>query len=247
MKLNLLVLFLCFLTLFACKKPEDRNCIKSVGDDTEKVIIPPAFDKILLHEKLEFVLVQDSVEKIVLKGGKNLLNFVKIEMIDGVLDISNTNKCHFLRTYKRKILVEIHFINLSNIHFEGTETLTNIGLLQFNWLSFLIRDGAGQVNLNFNAQSIDATISHGWGDFTFTGTVNQANINVRSNGYCDTYGLQIIDSLTVISKTQGSVRVNSNGVKLKAQLEGDGNIYYRGIPSSIQKNKYGNGELIEDN
>lgn len=235
------------LLLIGCRKPEDRDCFKTVGDDTTLEIIPPSFNKILLREHLEYVLVQDSVEKIILHGGKNLLNFVNIEMVDDVLEISNENKCNFLRTYKRKIKVEIHFIDLLNIHFEGTEALTNKGTLEFNWLTFLIRDGAGPVNLNFNAQSVNATISHGWGDFTFAGNVGYANLNVRSNGYCDTYGMNVQDSLTVISNTQGTVKVNANNVKLKAQIDADGDIYYRGIPTSIKLNQYGNGELIDDN
>lgn len=235
------------LLVIGCRKPEDRDCFKTVGDDTTLEIVPPSFNKILLREHLEYVLVQDSVEKIVLHGGKNLLNFVNVEIVDDVLEISNENKCNFLRTYKRKIKVEIHFIDLLNIHFEGTEALTNKGVLEFNWLTFLIRDGAGPVKLNFNAQSVNATISHGWGDFTFTGNVGYANLNVRSNGYCDTYGMQVQDSLTVISNTQGSVKVNANNVKLKAQIDADGDIYYRGIPTSIKLNQYGNGELINDN
>lgn len=243
------LLFFVFLSLLliGCRKPEDRDCFKSVGDDTTKEIIPPSFDKIVLREHLEYVLVQDSVEKLILHGGKNLLNFVKVETVDGTLEISNENKCNFLRTYKRKIKVEIHFIDLLNIHFEGTETLTNKGTLEFNWLTFLIRDGAGPVNLNFNAQSVNATISHGWGDFTFSGTVGYANLNVRSNGYCDTYGMNVMDSLTVVSNTQGTVRVNANNTKLKAQIDADGDILYRGIPTSIKLNHFGDGELIDDN
>ena len=114
-------------------------------------------------------------------------------------------------------------------------------------MTFLIRDGAGPVTLNFNADAIYATISHGWGDFTFNGTVNYANLNVRSNGFCNTYGLKIINSLTVISNTQGYVKVNANNVKFKSQTVLDGNIYYKGIPSLITFNRYGKGDLIDAN
>lgn len=243
----ILIFTVLFTFVSACSKAEDRECLKSVGEDAVLEIIPPSFNKVLLREHLKYVLVQDTVEKIVLRGGKNLLNFVKVDMIDDVLEISNVNKCNFLRSYKKKVEVEIHFIDLINIHFEGTEALTNKGTLQFNWLTFLIRDGAGPVTMNFNAQSINATISHGWGDFTFTGTVNSANLNVRSNGFCDTYGMQVLDSMTVISNTQGDVKINANATKLKAQIDADGNIRYKGTPNSIKLNKYGKGELIDAN
>ena len=233
--------------LTACKKPEERTCFKRTGDiDTLEVSVG-GFDKLFLHEHVEYELIQDSLDKVVLVGGKNLLGEIQLAVTEGLLDISNHNRCNFLRDYQKKVKAEIHFTNIINIHFEGTETLANRDTLQFDWLTFLIRDGAGPVKLNFNAQYVNAIVSHGWGDFTFKGTVNQANLNVRSNGYCDTYGMKVLDSLTVISNTQGTVKVNANGAKLKAQTEADGNILYKGVPSFIQFNQIGAGSLIDSN
>lgn len=241
--------FLCSFAfvVFSCEKAENRQCFKTAGDPSERVVIPPSFNKLKINEHVIVVLVQDSVEKIVLTGGKNLLNFIDVEMIDGVLEISNSNTCNFLRSYKKKVTAEIHFKSLINLHFEGTETLSNKGLLYMDWLTLLIRDGAGPVNLNVNAELIDATVAHGWGDFTLTGSTGKAIFNVNSNGYCDTYGLQVTDSITVVSNTQGSLKVNANGIKLKAQTETNGNIYYKGVPSIIEFNRYGAGDLIDDN
>jgi hypothetical protein len=232
--------------LIGCNKPELRSCWKFAGEDTQKEMSLIPFNQLKLTERLQFNLVQDSVEKVILKGGKNLLNFVELENVNGTLIVRNKNKCNFLRSYKKKIMVEIHFKELINIEYEGTEDLTNEGTLQFDWLTFLIRDGSGSVKLNFNAQALNAQISHGYGDFTFTGKVNQANLSIRSNGFCDTYGLQVMDSITVISNTQGMVMVNADGAKLKAQIDTDGSsIYYKGTPLSVVFNQYGNGSLID--
>lgn len=235
------------LLLISCNKAEDRACLKSAGDDATLEISLEPFDKLFLREHLEFVLVQDSIEKVVLYGGKNLLNFVDAKVTDGLLEISNVNKCNFLRSYKKKIKVEIHFKSLSNIHFEGTESMTNKDTLEFQWITMLIRDGAGPVKLNFNAISMNAVVSHGWGDFTFNGVVNNANLTVRSNGFCDVYGLKVQDSLIAISKTQGTMKVNADNCIFKAQIDADGDILYKGTPTSQTLNKYGSGELIDAN
>jgi len=231
----------------ACKKPENRRCWKTAGEETELTIAIEPFNKLFLKEHVEFVLVQDTVEKVVLTGGKNLLNFISISVADQTLEIGNDNKCPFFRSYDKKVKAEIHFKSIENIHYEGSESLTNKGKLNFSWLTVLIRDGAGPVNLNFDALVVIATISHGWGDFTFTGNVNYANLNVWSNGFCNTYGLNVKDSITVVSSTQGPVHINADQVKLKAETNGSGNIYYRGVPSSMSFNKYGLGELIDGN
>ncbi len=246
MRKELACLSLFLILISSCNKPELRSCWKFAGEETQKELNLIPFNQLKLTERLQFTLVQDTVEKVILKGGENLLNYVKLENVDGTLIVSNVNKCNFLRSYKKKIMVEIHFKQLINIEYEGTEDLTNVGTLQFDWLTFLIRDGSGSVKLNFNAQSLNAQISHGYGDFTFTGQVKQANFSIRSNGFCDTYGLQVMDSITVISNTQGMVMVNADGAKLKAQIDTDGSsIYYKGTPSSILFNQYGNGSLID--
>ncbi len=242
------LIFICcsLLVLLSCTKADNRRCFKSAGEEDEKVIELESFDKLLLKEKIRYVLIQDTVEKIVLKGGKNLLNFIEYSIVDGTLELSNGNTCAFLRSFKKKVTAEIHFKELINIHFEGTEPLTNEGTLQFNWLTFLIRDGAGSVDLKMNAEAIHATISHGWGDFTFSGQVAYANFNINSNGFCDTYGMQVLDSLTVISKTQGTVKVNAANAQFKAEINGDGDIWYIGNPIGAPiLNRYGKGELIK--
>lgn len=238
---GLLVLF------FSCKKAEDRACFKGVGKETTLEIPLVSFDKMLLKEHLIYVLVQDTVNKVVLSGGENLLNFIEVDVTDGMLTLSNENRCNFLRSYKKKVTAEIHFKTLINLEFIGTEELSNKGTLELGWFTMLIRDGAGPVKLNMHADAVFATISHGWGDFTFTGEVNHANLNVRSNGFCDTYGLNVADSLIVISKTQGAIRVNANNAQLFAETNADGNIYFKGSPVSKSFNRYGKGDLIDAN
>lgn len=245
MKLAIYVFSSLFLVL-SCTKADNRRCFKSAGEESEKVIELDPFDKLYLREKIRYVLVQDTVEKIVLKGGKNLLNFIETNIIDGRLEVSNENTCAFLRSFKHKVTAEIHFKELINIHFEGTEPLTNQGTLQLNWLTLLIRDGAGSVDLSMNADMVFATISHGWGDFKFSGQVNHANLNVRSNGFCDTYGLQVADSLTVVSMTEGTLKVNAANAQFKAEINGGGDIWYIGQPNGTPKlNRYGTGQLIK--
>lgn len=243
------IIALLFVALFlGCKKAEDRQCFKAAGEEIQRETVLPSFDKLKVNEHIQVVLVQDTVNKLILKGGGNLLNFIDVTVDDdGLLELTNTNTCNFLRSYKKKVNAEIHFKSLINLHFEGTEPLTNKGKLDLDWFTLLIRDGAGPVKLNLAAQLIDVTVAHGWGDFTLSGNVDKAIYEVRSNGYCDTYGLNVTDSITVVSRTQGQLKVNSNDAHFRAQIETNGNIYYKGTPKSITLNKIGNGELIDDN
>jgi hypothetical protein len=242
--------FICaifLLTVLSCKKAEDRSCFKTTGDDTQIEIKLLPFKKIILTEHLEFVLVQDTVEKAIVIGGNNLLNFITFNQVGDVLEIRNENKCNFLRAYHRKVKVELHFKMINALDFKGTETLSNQDSLHFDNLVINIFDGCGSVYLTLEGKKLYTILSSGYGDFTFNGKVNYANIEVTNNGYCDLYELKVRDSLTAISKSQGNMKVGVNSIKLKAEINTRGNILYKGTPSSIHLLRYGNGELVDMN
>lgn len=245
--MRIALVFLLILPFSACKKAENRKCFKGVGTETTKVLELPTFNKLLLKEHIQYVLIQDSTNQLIIQGGENLVNFIEWSL-DGEnrLKIENKNKCSFLRKMSTKLIVEIHYTTIEDIHFEGTESLTNIGELSGNYLSLLIRDGAGSVNLNINTPLTYADISHGWGDYTFTGKTEYAEIRARSNGYCNVLGLEVRDSIFTSSSTAGTIKLKADGIPLRGEILTNGKILYRGTPSLIDVKITGTGELIAE-
>lgn len=238
--------FVSIIFLAACKKAENRHCFKSIGKEIVKEISLDDFDKLELYEHIEFVLVQDSVSKVIISGGKNLLKDISFNVSDKILIVKNNNRCHFLRRYDKVVKAEIHFINLSELTYKGTESVTNKDTLNLTWFALGVSDGSGSVKLNLNADIINA-YSSSYTDFTLAGKVNYAEFTIRSNSFCDTYGLKVKNSLNVISSSMGLTKVNADKSELKAEINNGGNIYYIGDPSIKVYNKYGNGELIDKN
>lgn len=237
-----------FFATFSCKKAEDRRCFKTVGEEIVKTVKLPSFDKLILREHIEYVLIQDSTDKLVIKGGKNLVNFVEWQVHeDKFLELKNRNKCGFLRNLKHKVLVEIHCTDVSNIHFEGTEPFTNVGTLKTPFFVLLVRDGAGSVKLNLDTYAAQADISHGWGDYTLTGTTFIARIAARSNGYCDATGLNILDSVYMSNESSGIVKLRVNGIPFLGEIKGNGDTWYYGTPSLIDVKlpEFGKGKLVK--
>lgn len=241
------LIFLFVFQISACKKAENRKCFKKIGSETTKTIDLPTFDKLLLKEHIQYVLIQDSTNKLVIHGGKNLVNFIEFSL-DGEnrLKIFNSNKCSSFRKLNNVLLVEIHYTSISDIHFEGTEKMTNIGTLKSDAISLLIRDGAGSVNLNIETIHAYADISHGWGDYTFTGKTNYAEIKARSNGYCDVLGLDVSDSIYTSSSTSGTIKLKAAGIPLRGEILKNGKIVYRGTPSLIDVNITGTGSIVAE-
>lgn len=236
------------LLILSCKKPEDRTCFKSVGEYTEKEIKMDVFDKLKLYEYMKFVLIQDSTDKVVLKGGKNLLNHINLKLADNRIEIKNENKCRFLRDYSKKVIVEIHFTTLSNLEIIGSETLTNSGTLNLDLFSLTISDGAGSVILNnIKSNVFETFLTGGNGDFTLSGKANFAHFIVKGNGYCNTTDFTAKDSLDVITNSSASIKVNANNTKFRTEIIRNGDLYYIGSPLSIKNKEYSTGKLINAN
>ena len=238
-----------FLFLFSlgCEKAEDRQCMKTAGEESERLVIPPTFNKLKITEHIKVVLVQDTVEKIVLRGGKNLLNFVTIDQSGKRLAIENGNDCSFLRNYEDDIIVEIHASNLRKIAFAGTKKLINSTPLQLDSLWIDAFDGSGIIQLNVQTNFLKLSSDFGYTDFIINGTSDYLLCNLGGSSYANLYNLVVNDSITVVSNTQRDILVKPAAIKLKAQLNQSGNVLYKGIPSSIFYTRYGKGELINKN
>lgn len=246
--MRIIVLFIAFFFILAsCKKAEDRPCFKGVGNETTVEIELASFETLFLGPHLNYVLVQDTVEKVVLIGGENLVNFIGANIKDGELRITNDNRCNFLRTYKKSVTAEIHLVNLNRIEFQGTKPLVCQNALTCPILDITIIEGAGAFNLKINNSRLKIYISNGWGGVVVSGSTSYANFNARSNGVIDSYGLAVQDSLHVISKTPRTLKVNAEGAGFKVETSSDGDVWYIGTPTVLEHIESGTGELIDKN
>jgi hypothetical protein len=242
---KILFISLLVITAAACKKAEERSCFKSSGEKTSVHVPLPEFDKLQLNKRLKYVLVQDDSCYLRISGGKNLLGFIRWEETEsGKISISNHNKCNFLRDLSAVCTVEIHFKNLNDIAYEGSETLTNLDTLELNMLNILVLNCAGSVDLTLKANYISADITESYGDYTLRGFAMDARLSARDNGYCNTDELLVGNKLYVVNKSSGDMRINASSCLLEGYISGNGNIYYKGQPMSSQMEYFSSGKLI---
>jgi hypothetical protein len=246
MKKLVLILFL-LPFIFACKKAAERTCWKGSGGMTDTTIFVQDFSKLTLNENINYEIIQDSLNKIEIIGGQNVIPFVKVEIqTDGTLSISNSNKCNFLRYKSQTVKVKIHCKNLSYLTYKGTEDLVSEDTLSFNNFQFFMVDGGGSIHLKLNvSNSLLGYVSHGSGDFHLEGIANKASLNIMTQGSCDTRKLKVLNTLSIVSNANSPCYINTDNSILKAEITGQGNIYYQGTPSSLFFNQIGVGELIQ--
>jgi len=246
--MRIFILLVFPLLIFSCKKKEDRACWKVAGAPTSITVPLDDFELLFLGAHIEYTLVQDTVNYMVVEGAENLVNLITPSYEGDKLSIENKNKCNFLRSYKKKkIHVTLHFKTLINLDYEGTETLKTQGVITVNYFAFLIKDGSGPVELTLNANAISGSINHGYGDFTLHGTANYANFKISSNGFCNTNDFLINDSIDIVSNSAVKSKFNIQGAKTRIEIQNLGDVEYIGAPSSLEILRYGAGNIIDGN
>lgn len=234
------------LWVCACKKSEDRSCFKRTGELSERTVFLSDFNRLDLRERMKFVLIQDSTNKIILTGGKNLLNLVEISENSGLVTVVNHNRCNYWRNYAMPT-AEIHFTRLINLNFEGTERLYNQDTLFTDYLTLTLKDGGGTVDLLVKALDIKAENTYGWGNMVLRGTTQTLRANLMGDGAFDFKGLKVSNALKILTVSSRDQKIGADGTPLQVQIDGVGNVRYWGNPSSILLNKYGSGALINSN
>jgi hypothetical protein len=245
MAIKRLLLGLLIVTTFSCKKSEDRRCFKSTGEEgVREVTVESPVDSLFLNDNFTYRLVPDETEYILVTGGENVISFVDIDQATGRIEVSNSNKCNFLRSFKKELVVEIHLSQLRYLEYTGGGRVEALDTLNAPDFRLRIIDGGGPVDLTLASGYIEAIITQGYGDFTLRGTTLGAFFLCQTNSFCNTNELVVSGNLEVNSNSGADMYVNASGADFKAQIGRKGNIYYKGIPSQLATVLLGEGQVL---
>src|SRR5664279_908967 len=89
---NLVCLLLC-LQVLACSCKRD-GCTLSPGTRTRETRNLSSFNEIILYDKINLVVTQDSVQRVTVEAGENLVPGIRTDVANNILTIKNNNKCN---------------------------------------------------------------------------------------------------------------------------------------------------------
>lgn len=227
----------------ACKKANERTCFKSHGAAAQIEIPLDSVNHFNLYKNIRYHIYQDTLRKVIIKGGENVIPFIDIAQNGYEVSIQNKNKCNFLRDFDTKILVEIHYPWYDYIYSETNDSLLFKDTVLGDRLYVEQTLGGGGVKLNVNVNKLILVVSHGVGNYSVSGQANFADLRVQTNGSGDARQLQCPDYLLDNNST-ADLRVNLNQATAKATIRGTGNILYSGVPDSLETFIKGDGQVI---
>ncbi|GAB4143886.1 MAG: hypothetical protein Fur0041_18950 [Bacteroidia bacterium] len=243
MKQYIISIFI-ILSLFSgsCKKENLCDCFKGTGSVTSETRALPDFSNVYAEDNVNVIFIEDTFSSVEVEAGENLLKLIKTEVADGWLKIRNDNKCNFVRRYDIPVNVIIHYKRNTIYHIKSkcTGTLYNQGVSTSDSLDLDV-ESSGDIRFSVASGKI-FTHQHGTGDVELKGQCNDVIIYSIGTGF--TLADECLANYVwVYTNTTGKITVHTSGI-LDAEIDGSGNVYYKGTPTQIFRKLHGTGQVL---
>lgn len=240
-QINVLTLIILMLFSFSCKKENRGDCFKSSGNIVEEIRLFYNIDSVEIDKYVDIILIQDTIDKAIVKSGKNLIPLIKTNQIGNKLYISNNNTCDWVRSYKIPYEIYLHVKSLKGIRANGTGKIYSQNQLIGDYIH-ISNTSMSEINLNLNYKDIIIYV-FGFGNLTLTGKASM--IDAFLGGSCNINFKNIPCSFGFISTSStGDTYINASK-EIAANIRGRGNVYYTGNPKIIYLNYTDKGRLIK--
>jgi len=82
----------------------------AAGKDGSREISPGDFDQVEAGDRFLVIIKQDTTQpcKVIIRGGKNVIENVRVSVKSGKLGIEDRNICNWTRDFSKKITVEVY-------------------------------------------------------------------------------------------------------------------------------------------
>ena len=238
---RMLITLLVLLSFTSCEKVCD--CAKGTGVITSEFRLTSNIQKIELYNNIDLVIHIDTISKIKITAGENLISEISTDNDNGVLKIKNKNNCNWVRKFNPTIIVEVWTPSLTNLLAQdATGDIYFEDSLTCNGFYFDSYSSTGKFNFKLKGSEAHLNINNGPADIKAIGKVTNFYLYGAGYGKLDCVNLHS-DYVFVTNKGTNDFLVNVQQL-IEANIYGVGNIYYQGNPTSILKKELGQGKLI---
>lgn len=142
------ILYIIFIGLvLSCNSEDAPDCFQNSGDTIQEEFSVSNFTKITVFAKVELIVKQDAIQKVVVETGEYLLNDIEVKVENNRLLISNNNACNISRDYGlTKVYVSVP--NLTEIRNGSGLTVSSEGVLGFDNLKLISEDFNAEQEVN---------------------------------------------------------------------------------------------------
>ncbi len=240
-KITLLIIIL--FIIYSCEK-ESSNCLYTTGNIEKQEILLEDFNCVSVNDIFNVILIQDTLHKVVIEGGENILRHVETIIKNDTLIVQHSIRCNWFRDYE-KINLYIYFCRLNHIVTYSPAKIVSTDTISCNRLEYFALGEIGEADMILNCDYLRFDDSYSTlGQFKFKGKSDKSRfyVNYGSSLFADSL---ISKDADIFFKTIGDIRVHVTD-HLRVWIWGPGNVYYSGNPAKVEiMEKKSTGNLIK--
>jgi len=204
------------------------------GNSEEITLQLGSFSKVHLNGGYEVELVQGNEESITIVSEKEMLDKVKAEISNGLLEIKAEKEI-----LVNKVKLIIKFKSIEELRIDGGMSMKSIQKVEVDSLTLKVNGGA-EIKLNISAKSLKLMLAGGT-NIELTGNVNNLEIMLGGAGNISADLLKA-ENVKIEIDGAGYAKVWASK-SIDAQLAGAGVIEYSGNPANVKTGITGIGSI----
>ena len=216
--------------LSTCGPGHGGDCLKSTGAIiTERREIAPDLVTVTAFDNVDLRLVQDSRTYAEVRAGKNLLSDIELTRKGNSLEINNTSRCNWARSYDSPREVTLHVPTITNVFLRGQGNVSTVGEFVKDTIFFHLV-GAGDFDLTVKSRQVYLDL-YELGDVHLRGTTEGFIFTLGGSGRLFARELtsrRCYFNLTRDSDGAAHVRATE---EVGGTVAGTGTFYYSGSPA----------------
>jgi hypothetical protein len=241
---NIFILILAFamaISFPSCKKENLCDCFKTTGPNASETRNVEAFDSLFVEDNIEVRFTEAPYYEVTVEAGHNIVPLIKTKVENRYLKISNSNKCNFVRSYKRRIIVHVKSPKIRSLYNYGNKNIVSENTITSDTIDYYIK-GAGDIHLKISNTKTSGHI-HGNGDIYLSGNCYEHTVHATGQTFINAENLSTYYTW-VFYKSTGIANIKADG-KIVALMYGSGNVFYDGNPPIIEVTRWAEGQLIK--
>ncbi|MDP4267438.1 MAG: DUF2807 domain-containing protein [Bacteroidota bacterium] len=241
----ILIIFLISIFFICCNKDDAPDFLKSTGSIRKvNMVINGDFKSICLNNTINLIITQDTMNRVDVETGENLLPKIKTELINGVLTISDGNTFNWVRDLDDQINVYLRIKQIDTLKYTGSGNINSTNAITGYSFAFITNNGTGDVDITLNTHESHFSLQLGVQNVNVKGMSGVNYIyNIGENIF---HGEQLETGYTYIDNFSSGDCYIFATKEIGAKIGYVGDIYYKGNPYKIDFIKNGKGNLIKE-
>lgn len=247
-KLSLKLLLIFTLLAGGCG-PNSPDCVQASGDIERVQLEVPEFSGITVFENVQLVLRYGSEQEVVLETGENLRSDISAEVVEGTLELRDSNSCNYFRGYGRTTFYvttpDLRVLRSSTgwpIRSDGTLPFSNLSLFSESFSNPEAETTDGSFDLALDVQRL-TVVSNGIAYFKLSGEAGQFSVTIAA-------GDSRVDAMDLVSQTVEVRHRGSNDISVRPKesisglINGYGDVLSYERPPEVMVEETFRGRLI---